>query len=112
MYVFLIKALISSIIISFASWLSFKKPGLAGFIVALPIVSIISLMFSYLEHKDELKTILFAKSIFIGVPASLLFFVPFFFAKTLELSFITTYLLGLAFLIFGFFIHRFLTQFF
>jgi len=112
MYIFLIKVLISSIIISFASWLSFKKPGLAGFIVALPIVSIISLMFSYLEHKDESKTILFAKSIFIGVPASLLFFVPFFFAKTLELSFITTYLLGLAFLIFGFFIHRFLTQFF
>ena len=112
MNIFIIKVLVASLIISFASWLSLKKPGLAGFIVALPLVSIISLLFSYLEHDDEDKTILFAKSIFIGVPASLLFFVPFFFAKTFGLSFVLTYTLGLIFLMIGFFIHRFIMQFF
>ena len=112
MNVFIIKVLVASLIISFASWLSLKKPGLAGFIVALPLVSIISLFFSYLEHGDENKTILFAKSIFIGVPASLLFFIPFFFAKSLGLNFIITYTLGLIFLIIGFFIHRYIMQHF
>ena len=110
MLVFCLKILFSSIIISFASWLSFKKPQLAGFIVALPLVSIISLAFSYIEHKDLDKTIIFAKSILIGVPASLLFFVPFFFAKNLGLNFLTTYFLALTFLIVGFFLHKYFTQ--
>ena len=112
MFSFFIKVLISSIIISFASWLSFKKPQISGFIVALPLVSIISLAFSFLEHQDKDKTILFAKSIVVGIPASLLFFVPFFFSKMLNLNFWTTYMLGLVFLVLGFYIHKFITQFF
>ena len=110
MIVFFLKVLVSSLVISFASWLSFKKPQLAGFIVALPLVSIISLMFSYIEHKDQEKTIIFAKSIFIGVPASLLFFLHFFFAKTFEFNFWVTYILALLFLVIGFFLHKYLTQ--
>ena len=112
MFSFFVKVLVSSIIISFASWLSFKKPQISGFIVALPLVSIISLAFSFLEHQDKDKTILFAKSIVIGIPASLLFFVPFFFSKMLNLNFWTTYMLGLVFLVLGFYIHKFITQFF
>ena len=112
MFSFFVKILISSIIISFASWLSFKKPQISGFIVALPLVSIISLAFSFLEHQDKDKTILFAKSIVVGIPASLLFFVPFFFSKMLNLNFWTTYILGLIFLVLGFYIHKFITQFF
>ena len=57
MLVFCLKIFFSSLIISFASWLSFKKPQLAGFIIALPLISIIALAFSYLEHKDFEKTI-------------------------------------------------------
>ena len=112
MFSFFVKVLISSIIISFASWLSFKKPQISGFIVALPLVSIISLAFSFLEHQDKDKTILFAKSIVVGIPASLLFFVPFFFSKMFSLNFWTTYILGLMFLVLGFYIHKFITQLF
>ena len=110
MLVFCLKIFFSSLIISFASWLSFKKPQLAGFIIALPLISIIALAFSYLEHKDFEKTITFAKSILIGVPASLLFFIPFFFAKNLGLNFFSTYILALCFLIIGFFLHKYITQ--
>ena len=105
------KVIISGIIISFASWLSLKKPSLAGFIIALPLVSILSIIFSYLEHKDLDKTLLFAKSILIGIPASLLFFLPFFFGKNLGLSFFSIYALGIIFLIIGYFLHRFVTNF-
>ena len=76
---FALKVLFSGLIIAFASWLSVKKPILAGFIIALPLMSLISIFFSYLEHKDMEKTITFSKSILVGVPASLTFFIPFFF---------------------------------
>ena len=61
MFTFGLKVLISGIIIAFASWLSLKKPILAGFIIALPLMSLISIFFSYMEHKDMEKTIIFSK---------------------------------------------------
>ena len=62
MITFIAKVLFSAIVISFASWLSIKKPVLAGFIIALPLLSILSIAFSYAEHKNLDKTILFARS--------------------------------------------------
>ena len=91
MITFALKVFFSGIIIAFASWLSVKKPVLAGFIIALPLMSLISIFFSYLEHRDIDKTVMFSKSILIGVPASLTFFIPFFFTKYFGLSFFTTY---------------------
>jgi hypothetical protein len=61
----------------YASWLSDKKLVLAGFIVALPLVSILALFFSYIEHKDPQASITFAKSILFGVPIPYFFFLPF-----------------------------------
>ena len=112
MVIFIAKVLFSAVIISFASWLSIKKPVLAGFMIALPILSILSIAFSYAEHKNFDKTILFTKSIVIGIPASLTFFLPFFFAKTLGLNFVTTYGLGLFFLALGFIAHKFIMNYF
>ena len=66
--VFIAKVLLAALVIAFASWLSVKKPILAGFIIALPLLSILSIAFSYAEHKNLDKTILFAKSIVIGIP--------------------------------------------
>jgi hypothetical protein len=108
MFIFILKVFFSGIIISLASLLSSKKPVLAGFLIALPLMSIISLIFSYMEHKNFEKTIVFAKSILIGVPVSLTFFIPFFFAKSLGLNFYITYILGITFLILGYFLHKLL----
>ena len=112
MIIFITKVLFSAVVISFASWLSIKKPVLAGFIIALPLLSILSIAFSYAEHKNLDKTILFAKSIVIGIPASLTFFLPFFFAKSLGLNFVTTYGLALFFLVIGFIAHKFIMNYF
>tara|TARA_B100000242_G_C43009642_1_gene469381 strand:- start:882 stop:1220 length:339 start_codon:yes stop_codon:yes gene_type:complete len=112
MIIFVLKILFSALIISFASWLSLKKPILSGFIIALPLVSMITIVFSYLEHRDTEKTFLFTKSILLAIPLSLLFFVPFLFSKNFNLGFWQTYILGVLLLIIGFFIHKFLSQFF
>lgn len=108
--VFLSKVLLAALVIAFASWLSGKKPELSGFIIALPIASIVAIAFSYMEHKNTENTVLFAKSILIGVPVSYLFFVPFFFAKNFNMNFWMIYGLGIILLIAGYFVHKYLTS--
>lgn len=103
-----IKMGIAAAVIGFSSWLSGKRPELAGFIIALPITSLVALAFSYLEHKNAEASITFAKSILIGVPVSWLFFVPFFFADRLGGHFWLCYAIGLALLVVSFLLHRYL----
>ncbi len=100
------KVILSACVISFSSWLSGKKPALAGFIMALPLSTLLALVFSYGEYQDVQKTSLFAKSIFYSVPLSLLFFVPFLFAEKLRWPFWGLYLSGLVLLAGGYGIHR------
>lgn len=108
--IFLSKVLLAALVIAFASWLSGKKPELSGFIIALPIASIIAIAFSYLEHKNTENSVIFAKSILVGVPISYLFFVPFFFAKSLNMNFWLIYGSGLILLIIGYLLHRYITN--
>ena len=108
--IFLAKVLLAALVIAFASWLSGKKPELSGFIIALPIASIIAIAFSYLEHKNTENTVIFAKSILVGVPVSYLFFLPFFFAKNFNMNFWLVYGLGLILLLIGYFVHKYITS--
>ena len=108
MLFFLFKVITGGLIIAFSSWLAGQNPKLAGFIIALPLVSLIAILFSYYEHSDTEKTVMFTKSIFIAVPASYLFFVPFFFAKSFNMNFFIIYITGLILLIGGYFIHRYI----
>ena len=108
--IFLAKVLLAALVIAFASWLSGKKPELSGFIIALPIASIIAIAFSYLEHKNTENSVIFAKSILVGVPVSYLFFLPFFFAKNFNMNFWLVYGLGIILLIMGYFVHKYITS--
>jgi hypothetical protein len=109
---FFLKVLLAAIVIAFASWLSGKKPELSGFIIALPLASLIALVFSYLEHKNPETSITFAKSILVGVPISYLFFLPFFFAKSLGMNFWFIYAIGVILLVIGFVLHRYIVSLF
>lgn len=93
--VFVLKVLISGLIVAFASWLAGRKPVLAGFIVALPILSILSVVLSYWEYRDMARINQFAVSIFLAVPLSLTFFVPFFLNRWLKMNFTLTFASGL-----------------
>ena len=107
---FFIKVLISAIVISFTSWLAGKRPEIAGFIIALPIASLLALIFSHLQYKDSAASITFAKSILIGVPVSWLFFLPFFFAQKFDYGFWISYGIGITLLTAGFFIHKYIVS--
>lgn len=104
----IIKILISACIIAFSSWLSGKRPELAGFIVALPLTSMLVLAFSYKEYHDPAASVKFAKSIIAAVPLSLLFFAPFLFAEKLHLGFWELYGAGFLLLTAGYFLHNYI----
>ncbi len=108
--IFLSKIFLAAFVIAFASWLSGKKPELSGFIIALPLASIVAIAFSFLEHKNTENTVIFAKSILVGVPVSYIFFLPFFFAKNLNMNFWLIYGLGIFLLVIGYFVHKYITN--
>ena len=89
---FFLKVLLAAIVIAFASWLSGKKPELSGFIIALPLASLIALVFSYLEHKNPETSITFAKS--------------------LGMNFWLIYAIGVILLFVGFVLHRYIVSLF
>ena len=111
MMLFFIKILVAALIIAFSSWLAGQYPKLAGFILALPVASLLAIVFSYVEYNDPEKSVTFAKSILIGVPASYFFFLPFFFAKSLNMNFWLIYVVGLVLLVVAFFIHKYIVSF-
>ena len=96
----------SALVISGAAWLSGKKPFLAGFLIALPLMSIMAILFSYLQYRDMNKVNQFAVSIFTAVPLSLLFFTPFLLNRWLKCGFAASMLSGLALLTAAFLLHR------
>jgi hypothetical protein len=103
---FVLNVLVSALVIGFASWLSRRAPVVAGFMVALPLATMLVLPLSYLQHGDSESTFLLAKSIFVAIPISLTFFLPFLLSDRLALSFWNAYALGCLALPVGYVIHR------
>ena len=99
------KILLSASIIAGISWYAGKNPPLAGFLIALPIISILSISFSYFQYRDIEKINQFASSTLVSIPLSLLFFVPFILNRWLKWSFFPVILSGLILLFVGYLIH-------
>ncbi|MER2512879.1 MAG: hypothetical protein ABTQ25_10790 [Nitrosomonas ureae] len=106
----MVKTVFSALIIAFASWFAGRKPILAGFIIAMPLMSMLAILFSYLQYRDMNKVNQFADSIFAAVPLSLCFFVPFLLNRWLKMNFVMTFGAGLLFLGVAFFIHSWIFQ--
>lgn len=104
------KLCVAAGVITFASWLSNKAPRLAGFIIALPLTTMLALAFSHAEYGDSVKSVAFARSVVAAVPLSLLFFVPFLMAGLLQdkmkIGFWGLYGFGLTLLAGGYIIHK------
>ncbi len=111
MWLTISKTIVAAILISYVSWLSGKKTGLAGFLTALPLTTLLALAFSHMEWGDNNQSVEYAKSVFVAIPVSLLFFIPFLLAEKLNLSFWTCYGSGVALLGVGYFIHSQITKF-
>ncbi len=110
MWLAICKTIIAAILISLVSWLSGKKTSLAGFLTALPLTTLLALAFSNLEWRDAKQSVEYAKSVFVAIPFSLLFFIPFLLSQKLNIGFWTCYLSGIALLGIGYFVHGFLMK--
>lgn len=102
---FVINTLIAAFVIAFVSWFSGRSPIIAGLIAALPLSTLLILPMSQIQHGNTENTFLLAKSIFLGIPVSLMFFVPFLFSERLNLSFWRLYGLGCFLLAIGVFLY-------
>jgi hypothetical protein len=107
---FWIKVMLSAVVISASSSIAGRRPDLAGWLLALPLSSMLALAFAQLEFEDASRSAAFARSILAAVPLSLTFFVPFVFAERLRLSFWWLYALGVALLSAAFFAHQWWTR--
>ena len=105
-FAFALKTLCSGALIAFASWLAEKRPALAGFILALPISSLLAIALVQGEWQDAEKSVTFARSILVSVPLSLSFFLPFLFSRWLRLPFWGLYASGLLLLGLSYGLHR------
>lgn len=102
------KTFLGGMIVGLCSYLAARSPELAGFIVALPLISLVVLVFAYTEN-GEAATVSLAKNIFWGVPISTLFFVPFLFSEKLNLPFWPSFVLGLLCIGVGYYAQKILT---
>ena len=82
------KFLFTASVIVISKWLSQKRPDLAGFIIALPLASLLALALAHLQHGDAEKSIAFGQSILLAVSVSYLFFLIVFCTKIYRVWFL------------------------
>jgi len=103
---FVAKTLFSALLIAGLSSLGTRFPVLAGYLVALPLTTILVLSFTYAQTGDGGHVSKLALSVLSAIPISLLFFVPFLFYSRFKGSYWFYLLAGVALLYAGFFVHR------
>ena len=99
-----LNTLISAVVIGIAAWISRRYPVTAGFVIALPLATMLVLPLAYLQHRDTGSVFEMARSILVALPITLLFFIPFLMKD--RLSFWGAYALGCALLPVGYVVHR------
>jgi hypothetical protein len=99
-----LNTIVSAVVIGVAAWLSRRYPATAGFIVALPVATMLVLPLAYLQHRDAGSVFEMARSIVVALPITLLFFVPFLMRD--RLPFWGAYAIGCVLLPVGYFAHR------
>ncbi len=105
---FLFKVLVSACVIALAAWLSGKFPRAAGFLVALPLTTMLVLPLAYIEYHDTGQIAVMAKSILIALPGIAIFLLPFLFGGRWGVPFWLAYVVACLWLIPAFYLHRFL----
>ncbi len=98
---FITKVLVSAVIIGLATEVAKRYPFWGAVIIALPLTSILAMGWLYAETRNNDLLTQFARDIFVLVPVSLLFFLPFLIEKRTDIGFIANMIIGLALLAAG-----------
>lgn len=96
---FIVKVLVSALVIAAATEVAKRYPFWGAVIIALPLTSILAMSWLYAETRDNALLTQFAKDIFVIVPVSLVFFLPFWLEPKTQLGFILNLLAGLGLLL-------------
>ena len=95
---FIAKVLVSALVIAAATEVAKRSPFWGALIVALPLTSILAMSWLYAETRDNALLTQFARDIFMLVPVSLVFFLPFWLEKKTQFGFPANMALGLGLL--------------
>jgi len=91
---FLAKVLVSALVIVAATEVAKRSPFWGALLIALPLTSVLAMSWLYAETRDNALLTQFARDIFVLVPVSLVFFLPFWLEKKTQFGFIANMLLG------------------
>lgn len=95
---FIVKVLVSALVIAAATEVAKRNPFWGALLIALPLTSILAMSWLYAETRDNQLLTQFARDIFVLVPVSLVFFLPFWLEKKTQFGFLANMALGLALL--------------
>jgi hypothetical protein len=95
---FFVKVVVSALVIAFASELAKRDSFWGALLVALPLTSVLAVSWLYVETRDNVLVTRFARDIFLLVPGSLVFFLPFLLETKTRLGFLPNLLAGLVLL--------------
>lgn len=95
---FVFKVLLSALVIALASELAKRDSFWGALLVAMPLTSILAISWLYVETRDNTLVTRFARDIFLLVPGSLLFFLPFLLETKTRLGFLPNLIAGLVLL--------------
>lgn len=98
---FVFKVLLSALVIALASELAKRDSFWGALLVAMPLTSILAISWLYVETRDNTLVTRFARDIFLLVPGSLLFFLPFLLETKTRLGFLPNLIAGLVLLAFA-----------
>ena len=106
---FVLNMLITAALVALVARMSREMPRLGGFLISLPLSTMMVLLLSRAEHGEGAQIPALARSILVGVPISLLFLVPFALPDRVRPPFWACYALGFAGLVAGYFAHKTIT---
>ncbi len=95
---FIAKVLVSALVIAAATEVAKRNPFWGALLIALPLTSVLAMSWLYAETRDNVLLTQFARDIFVLVPVSLVFFLPFWLEKKTQFGFLANMALGLALL--------------
>lgn len=92
---FVVKIIISALIIAIVSEISKKYTSVGGLIAAMPLTTLLSMFWLYFENKDNELILNFLLSVIQGVFITFLFFIPCIFLLKKGCNFYTSVFLSL-----------------
>lgn len=96
---FFAKVLVSAVILAVASEVAKKDTFWGALIVALPLTSVLAMLWLYADTRDDARVAAFARDILMLVPVSLVLFIPFVLEKKTHWGFAINLGTGLALLV-------------